>query len=309
MGTVAFPEMENFKYSCRLSTGCIAAGGSLGILIPPSTVFIIYGVITETSIAELFIAGIFPGLMVSGLFLALILFMCKRNPALGPRGGFFPWRERLAAIPGVWGMLVLFLLVMGGLYFGIFSPSEAGAIGAFGAFIVALSRRRVTKPMLIASLRETLRITCFVLTIMIGAMIFSTFLMIAGLPAAFSRWVVALPIPPFAIFVAILLLYLPLGCVMDAFAVIMLTVPIVFPIIVSLGIDPIFFGVLIVILTELAMLTPPVGMNVYVVQGVTKVPMEEVFRGILPFALVLIVGIAILVAFPQISLFLPSLMK
>jgi tripartite ATP-independent transporter DctM subunit len=309
MGTIAYPEMKRFNYSPRLSTGCIAAGGTLGILIPPSVIFIIYGVLTGTSIGKLFIAGIFPGLMLSGLFLILILMMCKRNPQLGPRGMSFPWRDRFTSLIGVWGMIALFLIVIGGLYIGIFTPSEAGAIGAFGAFLIALSKRRLTKSALIASLRDSLRITCMALTILIGAMIFSVFLVATDTPAKLAELIVRLPLPSYVILVMILALYIPLGMLMDALPMILLTLPLVFPVIESLGFDPIWFGVLLVIMCEMALISPPVGMNVYIVQGVTKAPLEEVFRGALPFLLVMIVGVAILVAFPQISLFLPGMMK
>jgi len=309
MGTIAYPEMKRFNYSPRLSTGCIAAGGTLGILIPPSVIFIIYGVLTGTSIGKLFIAGIFPGLMLSGLFLILILMMCKRNPQLGPRGMSFPWRDRFTSLIGVWGMIALFLIVIGGLYIGIFTPSEAGAIGAFGAFLIALSKRRLTKSALIASLRDSLRITCMALTILIGAMIFSVFLVATDTPAKLAELIVRLPLPSYVILVMILALYIPLGMLMDALPMILLTLPLVFPVIESLGFDPIWFGVLLVIMCEMALISPPVGMNVYIDQGVTKAPLEEVFRGALPFLLVMIVGVAILVAFPQISLFLPGMMK
>ena len=309
MGTIAFPEMERFNYDRRLSTGCIAAGGTLGILIPPSTIFIIYGVMTYTSIGELFIAGIFPGLMLSALFLGLIYVMCKRNPKLGPAGEPFPWKERFASLTGVWGMIALFLLVIGGLYIGIFAPSEAGAIGAIGAFIIALTRRRLTKSVFFTALRETAQITVFSLFVLVGAMIFSTFLTLTGLPGVLATWITSFDVPPFIILIFILIMYIPLGCVIDCLPMILLTMPIIFPIVTGLGFDPVWFGVLIVVVGELSLITPPVGINVYVVQGVTKVPLEDVFIGIMPFAIVFVIGIAILVAFPQISLFLPGLMR
>ncbi len=307
MGTIAYPEMMKFKYSPRLATGCIASGGTLGILIPPSVVFIIYGFLTAQPIGVLFIAGIFPGLLLSGLFLTLISLMVLRNPELGPRGQSFPWGERFKALTGVWGMLVIFVLVVGGLYLGIFAPSEAGAVGAFGALVVALSKRMGIRS-LSTALKDSLRLTCMVMTILIGAMIFGVFLTVSGFPSMLSAWITSLPLPPYAILILILLMYIPLGMVMDAMAMVLLTIPIIFPIITGLGFDPIWFGVLIVLVFEMALITPPVGMIVYVVQGVTKVPLEEVFRGNMPFLVAMIAALALLLAFPQISLWLPGTM-
>jgi len=310
MGTIAFPEMQRYHYSPRLAAGCIAAGGTLGILIPPSTIFIIYGIITETSIGDLFIAGIFPGLMLSSLFCLLIYFMCKRNPEMGPPSeASFTWKERFASLAGVWGMVVLFILVIVGLYVGIFAPSEAGAIGAFGALLIAAARRRLTKASVFSALAETVRVSCFSLFVLVGAMLFNTFLSMTGLPQMLSGWITSFPLPPFAILIIICAFYIPLGMVIDCLPMILLTMPFVFPIIEEFGFSPVWFGVLICVLGELSLITPPVGINIYVVQGVTKVPLEDVARGILPFALVFLVGIALLIAFPQISLFLPSTMK
>lgn len=307
MGTIAYPEMMRFKYSPRLATGCIASGGTLGILIPPSVVFIIYGFITAQPIGVLFIAGIFPGLLLSSLFLILISMMVLRNPKLGPRGEHFPWRERLSSLTGVWGMIVLFVIVIGGLYFGVFAPCEAGAVGAFGAFVICLSRR--TKiPLLIAALKDSLRLNCMIMTITIGAMIFGVFITVSGFSSMVTEWIIGLPVSPYIVLIFILLMYIPLGMVMDAMAMLLLTIPIISPIISGLGFDMIWFGVLIVLVFEMALITPPVGMIVYVVQGVTKVPLEEVFRGNLPFLIAMIAALALLVAFPEISLWLPGTM-
>ena len=308
MSSVAYPEMQRYNYSPRLATGTIAAGGALGILIPPSTIFIIFGIITETSIGDLFIAGFLPGLMLSGMFILLIFIMCKMNPELGPRGEVFTWKEKFTALIGVWGMLVLFVLVIGGLYVGVFSPSEAGTIGAFGAFVLALIKRTPVSALLTA-LRESAQITCYMLLILIGAAIFNTFVAVSGVPTALSNWVLGLPIPPMLIMICIFIMYVPLGMFIDTLGMILLTVPIFFPIVMEFGFDPVWFGVMVCVVAELGMITPPVAINVYVVQGVTKVPMEEVFRGIVPFAIVFVVGIALLIAFPQISLFLPYIVK
>ena len=309
MTTIAYPEMQKANYDPRLSTGCIAAGGTLGILIPPSTIFIVYGIITETSINELFIAGILPGFFISTLFCVLIFIMCKRNPKLGPPGEFFSWREKLSSLKGVCWMLGLFLLVIGGLYIGIFSPSEAGTVGAFGALVIALAKRGLTRVGFLTTLKETVQFTSFAFLILIGAMIFSNFLTLSGLPQALTTWITALPIPPFAILLVILAFYIPLGAIMEPLDTILLTIPIVFPIITKLGYDPVWFGVLIVIISELSLITPPVAMNLYVVQGITKIPLGDVSRGVIPFLIVLVIGLIILVAFPEISLFLPRTMK
>jgi len=309
MTVIAYPEMQKANYDPRLSTGCIAAGGTLGILIPPSTIFIVYGIITETSINELFIAGILPGLLISALFCGLIFVMCKRNPQLGPPGESFSWKEKLSCLKGVCWMLGLFILVIGGLYVGIFAPSEAGTIGAFGAFAMALAKKKLTKAAFLITLKETVQFTSFALFILIGAMIFSNFLTLSGLPEALTSWIATLPVSPFAILLMILALYIPLGAIMEPLDTILLTIPIVFPIIVKLGFDPVWFGVLIVIISELSLITPPVAMNLYVVQGITKVPLQVISRGILPFLLVLVFGLIILIVFPEISLFLPRTMK
>jgi tripartite ATP-independent transporter DctM subunit len=307
-GTIAFPEMEKYKYNRRLSTGCIAAGGSLSSLIPPSAPFIIYGVFTETNIGKLFIAGIFPGLLLAVLYLAVILVMCKRNTRLGPPGPSYPWREMLVSLRGVLGVVILFVLVIGGLFTGVFTPSEAGAMGAFGAFIIALVKRRLTISSLIAALRESIKTTCFIITIAIGAMIFAKFLAVGGFSAMFGDWITGIPLPADVIMIIILLMYIPLGMVIDVLAMILLTLPIVFPVVVSLGFDPIWFGIMLTLLGEMGLITPPVGMNAYVVQGVTKVPLEEVFRGIAPFFLIMLMCLILVYIFPQITLFLPGAM-
>jgi tripartite ATP-independent transporter DctM subunit len=308
MGSIAFPEMKRYHYSPRLATATIAAGGTLGILIPPSTIFVILGIITETNIGALLIAGILPGLLLSGLFILLIFGMCKRNPALGPRGEAFSWKEKFQSLAGVWGMVVLFVVVIGGLYVGVFSPCEAGCIGAFGAFILALIKR-ISLSAFLATLKDSAQITCYILFILIGASIFNIFLGIAGVPAALSNWIISLPVSPIGIVIAMLLLYIPFGMFLDTLGMILLTVPIFFPVIVQLGFDPIWFGVLICMMAELGMVTPPVAINVFVVQGVTKVPMEDIFRGVLPFIFVYLIAIGFIVAFPEISLFLPRTMK
>lgn len=308
MGTIAYPEMEKYKYDRRLSTGCITAGGALSCLIPPSIAFIIYGVLTEQSIAKLFIAGIFPGLLLSAMFLLLIVVMCRRNPQLGPPGPSYTLKEKLVSLRGVVGVLILFIVVMGGLFAGVFTPSEAGAMGAFGAFVIAVARGKLTKSSTVAAVRDALKISCFILTITIGAMVFSNFLAVGGFTGMFREWIEAIPLSRHLIMISILLIYIPLGMVMDTLAMILLTIPIVFPVVEAMGFDPIWFGVVVTLLAEMGLLTPPVGLNTYVVAGVTKVPVEDVFRGIAPFFVVMLLSLVILYVFPQISTFLPSVM-
>jgi tripartite ATP-independent transporter DctM subunit len=302
MGTVAYPEMKAFKYHPRLATGCIAAGGSLSCLIPPSAAFIVYGVLTETSIGKLFIAGILPGLLLAGLYMAVIHIMCKRNPTLGPPGPTYSLQKKLTSLKGIVGVLVLFVIVMGGLFIGVFTPSEAGAMGAFGAFVIMVLRGRLTIPTLVTALKDSITATCFVLTITIGAMVFSNFLALGGFSTLFREWVMAMPVSRHIILITILLIYIPLGLFMDGLAMLLLTIPIVFPIVKSFGFDPVWFGVILTLIVEMALITPPVGMNSYVVHGVTKVPLEEVFRGIFPFFLMMLACLALLYAFPQITL-------
>jgi tripartite ATP-independent transporter DctM subunit len=301
--------MEKFKYSHRLSTGCIVAGGTLSSLIPPSVPFIVYGVLTETSIAKLFIAGILPGLLLSALYLSVIIIMCKRNPQLGAAGPSYPWREMLASLKGVLGVLILFVLVMGGLFAGVFAPSEAGAIGAFGAFVIALAKRRLTISTLITSVRDALITSCFILTITTGAMIFSNFLTVAHFSEMFGGWIDALPISRHFIMIVILFIYIPLGMFMDALSMILLTLPIVFPVVMHLGFDPVWFGIMLTLMAEMGLTTPPVALNVYVVSGVTKVPLSEVFYGAIPFFSMMFLCMIFLYAFPQITLYLPGVMR
>jgi tripartite ATP-independent transporter DctM subunit len=309
MGSIAYPEMRRLKYDNRIATGCIVAGGGLSSLIPPSLAFIIYGFLTEESIARLFIAGLLPGLMLSFMFLLTIFIMCKRNPELGPPGPSFTWGQRFRALKGVLGMLVLFILVFGGLYIGVFTPSEAGAAGACGAFIITVASGRLKLAGLVGATKDTLKTACFILTMIIGANIFNSFLGTTGLSSGFSEWLTGLHLPRYLILSGILFVYLPLGMFLDIGAVILLTVPIFVPPLEALGFDPIFIGVLIAVVAEIGFMTPPVGLNAFVVHGVTQVPLARVFRGTLPFAIVMLMGLIILVIFPQIVLFLPNVMQ
>ena len=308
MGSIAYPEMHKLNYSRRLSTGCIVAGGGLSSLIPPSIAFILYGYITEESIAQLFMAGVLPGLMVSVMFLITIYVMCKRNPELGPPGGSSSWREKLISLKGIWSFVLLFLLVFGGLYFGVFTPTEAGAMGAFGAFTISLVMRRLTLANLTRATKDTVKTACFIMTMIIGANVFNSFLGLTGLTSGLSAFLANSDLPRYVILIGILILYLPLGMFLDIGAVILLTVPIFVPPLKALGFDPIWIGVLIMLIAEVGFMTPPVGLNAFIVHGVTKVPLSEVFRGVVPFVLVMLLGVVIILIFPQVALFLPNLM-
>jgi len=310
IGSFALPEMRKHKYDSRLALGSIAAGGTLGILIPPSMAFVLYGLITEQSIGKLFLAGILPGILLASLFIGTIYLLAKLNPLMGPAGGETSWREKLSAIKDLWGVLILFLVVMGGIYGGILTPTEAAAAGAFSAFLIALFRRKLTRQNLVVAFMNTLRVTGFVFVIIIGAVLFGYFMATSGVSTALADFIISLPFPPVLILISILVLYLILGCLMDAFAMVLITMPILYPLVLGLGFNPIWFGVLIVIMMEMGMITPPIGMNVFVIKGIARdVPMYAIFEGAFPFVIAMAVCVAIIIAFPQIALFLPNAMK
>jgi len=309
MGTVALPEMKRYKYDDELATGTIAAGGSLGILIPPSVIFIVYGILTEQSIGSLFIAGIVPGLLLSFLFVAAIYVWVKMKPETAPRGPKTTLKEKLVSLAGVGDTLILFILVMGGLFAGFFTPTEAGAVGAGGAILLGFIRRRLTWKVFIQAAIESTRISCMVLVIVAGATMFGHFLAITRIPFALATWVSELAMPHWAIMAFIIFLYLIGGAFVDALALILLTIPIFYPVVTSMGYDPIWFGVIIVLVTQMGVITPPVGVNVYIVNGIAKdVPLMTIFRGAVPFLIAIILCSLIMIPFPQIALFLPKLM-
>jgi tripartite ATP-independent transporter DctM subunit len=310
MATVTLPEMKRYGYDMGLATGTVAAAGSLGILIPPSVIFIVYGILTEQSIGKLFAAGIFPGILLSVLFLVVIYVRVSRNPSLAPPGPKTSMRKKIKSFIGVIETIILFGMVMGGIFFGIFTPTEAAAVGAFFTLILAIVRRQLTWDGFLKSIASTTRISCMVMVIVAGATVFGHFMAVTRVPFEISAWVANLPLPNFAIMIVIILIYLIGGCFMDAFAMIMLTIPIFFPVAETLGYDPIWFGVVIVLISEMGVITPPVGINVYVVYGVAKdVPLEVIFRGVLPMLLALLVCNLIILLFPQIALYLPGLMR
>lgn len=310
MVAVSLPEMRERNYWPGLAVGSLAAGGTLGILIPPSAAFVLYGIITEQSIGKLFIAGIIPGILLTVLFWVSIYIMCKRNPALGPTGPKYSWRERLISLKDFWAVAVLFGVVMGGIYAGVFTPTEAAGIGVFAAFLIALIRGRISKANLSTSLLNSLRATGMVFVMIVGAMLFNSFLTISGITRGLAEFVTSLPFPPTLIMVTILFMYLILGCVMDAWAMLLIVVPIMFPIIISLGFDPIWFGVISVIMMEMGLITPPVGMNIFIMAGMARdIPITTMFKGITPFIIALAACVSLLLAFPQIALFLPNVLR
>jgi len=310
MAAATLPEMKRYNYKPGLATGVVAAGGSLGILIPPSVIFIVYGVMTEQSIGKLFVSGLLPGLLLTLLFTLTIVIWVHFKPDLAPRGPRATFKQRLASLSGLMETLILFALVMGGLFVGFFTPTEAGAIGAFGTLMLAVIRRNLSWNGFVTSLFETTRISCMILVIVAGATIFGHFLAITRIPFDIATWISGFELPSYAIMFLIILVYLLGGCFIDSLALIMLTVPIFYPVVIHLGYDPLWFGVVIVLVTQIGVITPPVGINVYVVSGVARdVPLHVIFKGVIPMLIALIVATLLLIPFPQIALFLPGLMK
>ena len=309
MSKVAMPPMRRYGYSDRLASASIAAGGTLGILIPPSVVLVIYGILTEQSIGKLFIAGILPGLLGILLYLLAVRFTVWRDPASGPAGERAGAARRLNSLRNSWATLALFLVVIGGIYGGVFTPTEAAGVGAGGALLIALIRRRMTLADLATCLVEAVETSVSLFAILIGALLFSNFVNRAGLPDGLLGLVTGFDLTPMGVIVAILLVYLLLGCVFESLSMMLLTVPIFYPLVESLGFDLIWFGIIVVVVTEISLITPPVGLNVFVLRGVLgDVTTATIFRGVTPFWIADILRLAILVGIPAISLFLPSLM-
>jgi tripartite ATP-independent transporter DctM subunit len=310
MGTVALPEMKRFNYHSRLATGSVAAGGTLGFLIPPSIGFIVYGMLTEQSIGKLLVAGVIPGFLLAGAFIFIVIAMVKLNPQLAPA---IPepvsWGERFSSLLSIWEPLVVFFLVMGGIYGGFFTPTEAGAVGATVLFLVAIVKRKLTRKNLVEALQESVRISVMVLFLVAGANVFSYFLALSTIPMQVSQWAGGLPVSPYLIHTVIIIIYLFLGCFLDAISMMVLTMPVIYPIMLTLGFDPIWFGVIAVLMMEAGLITPPMGLNIFTVAGVAKgVPVEMIFRGVAPFLLAIFAVAALITAFPSIALMLPGMM-
>jgi len=307
--TVAYPEMRRFNYPQSFATGVIAAGGTLGAMLPPSTVLAVYGIITEQDIGKLFIAGILPGALAATMYITTVAIIGAVRPGFLPSGPRTPWRERLSALRDIWATLLLFCFVIGGLYGGLFTPTEAGGMGAGGAFIIGVLRGRLNRQDIRRSLLQATRTAAAVFTVLIGALLFGYFLTVTQTPQKVTAFLTGLGIGSYGVLGLIMLMYLVLGCLMDALAMVILTVPIIFPVIKELGFDPIWFGVIIVMTVELGLIHPPVGMIVFVIKSVIQdVTFATIFRGVLPFIITDLLRLIILIAFPIIALFLPSRM-
>jgi C4-dicarboxylate transporter DctM subunit len=307
--TVAYPEMRRFGYPQSFSTGVIAAGGTLGAMLPPSTVLAVYAILTQQDIGKLFMAGVLPGLLAMLMYVLTIALIVRVRPRFLPAGAVKPWRERAGAMRLIWAPLVLFVFVIGGLYGGFFTPTEAGGVGASGAFLLGVLRKKLNRANTREALLQATRTAAAVFTVLIGALLFGYFLTITQTPQKLTEFLVGLGVGRYGVLALIMLMYLVLGCLMDALAMIILTVPIIFPVVTALGFDPIWFGVIIVMTVELGLIHPPVGMNVFVIKSVVKdVSFTTIFKGVLPFVATDIVRLIILIAFPIIALWLPQRM-
>jgi C4-dicarboxylate transporter, DctM subunit len=310
MAKVAYPSMKRFGYSDQLAAGAIAAGGTLGIMIPPSTIMVIYGVFTETNIGKLFAAGVVPGILGATLLCLGVTYTTWRDRASGPPGQRTGWRERALALKDVWAVAALFLFVMGGIYGGLFTATEGAGMGAFGAMVFAVTRRALTWSMLYAALLESARTTAMLFMILIGALMFADFINITTMPSDLKALVTRFDVHPLMVVAAICAIYVVLGTAMEELSMILLTIPVFFPVIVHLGFDPVWFGILIVCVVEIGLISPPVGMNLFVLKTLLPdVTTGTVFQGVIPFMVADVVRLAILIAFPALALWLPSLMR
>lgn len=305
MGTIVMPEMRRYDYDSRLATGALAASGTLGILIPPSLIFIFYGVMTETSIGALFIAGIVPGVITALMFSTIIFVRCVLNPELGPKGPKVSWLERVASIGRLGPVAGLFVLIVGGIYAGIFTPTEAAGVGCAGVLVTALLQRKLSLKAIAAALRSTTLISAMIFAIIVGGYVLARFLAVTGLTEALVGLIIAAELGRIGFLLLLVLLYFVLGAMLDVFGMLVLTIPFVLPVVVQLGIDPIWFGVFVVIMAELALVTPPIGANVFIMRRVApEVPMEDIFRGVFPFVIGELVILGLLILFPDLALWL-----
>ena len=310
MSKVAYPPMKKLGYADYLSTGVIAAGGTLGIMIPPSTIMVIYGIVTETHIGKLFAAGVLPGLVCAGLLMLGVSWIVVRDPAAGPAGTRATAAERWAALRGIWGVVLLVVVVLGGIYGGFFTATEGAGIGAFGAFLFALFRRTLTLVVLRDVLIESARTTAMLFTILIAAQIFSSFVNYTTMPMDLKQWILQQGFSPLMVVAAMMVIYVVLGTIMEELSMVLLTIPVFFPIVTGLGFDPVWFGVLIVLVVQVGLISPPVGMNMFVMNALLKdVPLMAIFRGSAIFCVPLVVGLVLVLFFPQLALWLPSFMK
>jgi tripartite ATP-independent transporter DctM subunit len=308
MGQMAYPEMKRYNYDARLSVGTIAAGGTMGILIPPSIGLIVIGILTELSIGKLFIAGIIPGILEALFYLFTIYILCRTKPELGPALPKTTVSQKFFSLKLTWPVVLLFLLVIGGIYGGIFTPTEAGGIGAFGAFVVALARRKFNGADIVSCLHEGARTTAMMVALLIGAFIFNQFLALTRIPFVTSELIVSLGLGKYAVLFLVLVVYILLGMLFDIFSILVLTIPIIFPMIVTLGFDPIWYAVLMVRVVEIGLITPPFGINLFGLAGIVDVPISTMYRGVMPFLIADLFHVALLIAVPSIVTFLPNLM-
>jgi tripartite ATP-independent transporter DctM subunit len=308
MGKVALPQMRKYKYDDAMASGCIASAGTMGILIPPSMGFILYGLLTEQSIGKLFMAGFLPGLLLTLLMIIAIMIVTIIRPEAGPAGPRSTFREKVTSLKRIWHVMLLFLLVLGGIYGGIFTPTEAGAIGAFGALAIVVFTGQLSGRILKEILKEATTTSAMIFLVIIGAFIFMRFLGVSKLPFALVKIIEHLQVSKYVIFAGIILLYILLGMFLEIYSAVTFTIPIIYPVIVGLGFDPIWFGVIVVLVIEMGLVTPPVGMNVFILNGMTGIPLETIFRGIVPFFVAMVVCVLLIAFFPEIALFLPRTM-
>ncbi len=310
MSKVAYPSMKKLGYSDSLSTGVMAAGGTLGIMIPPSTIMVIYGIITETPIGKLFAAGVIPGVLTAGLMMCGIVWMTSRDPSHAPAGERTSWPDRWKALRGIWGVALLVVVVLGGIYGGFFTATEGAGFGAAGAFLFALARGRLTVKSTYEVLVESARTTAMLFTLLIAATIFANFVNFTTMPGDLKEWITHQGLSPVMIVVAMMLIYIVLGTVMEELTMVLLTIPLFFPIVQGLGFDPVWFGVLIVMIVQIGLISPPVGMNLFVINSLLPhVGLGNIFKGCWPFVAIMVGVLGLLIAFPQISLWLPGMMK
>jgi hypothetical protein len=310
MAKVAYPPMKKLGYADYLSTGVIAAGGTLGIMIPPSTILVIYGIVTETHIGKLFAAGVIPGLLCAALLMGAVAWITWRDPTAGPAGERTSWPDRLKAVRDIWGVALLVVVVLGGIYGGVFTATEGAGIGAMGAFLFALARRALTVKVLLDVLVESARTTAMLFTILIAAMLFSGFINFTTMPGDLKDWILHQGLSPLMVVGAMMLIYVLLGTIMEELSMVLLTIPVFFPIVTGLGFDPVWFGVLIVLVVQIGLISPPVGMNLFVLNALLKdVGLKQIFRGVWLFVLALVVALVLVLEFQPLSLWLPGFMK
>jgi len=305
----ALPEMRKYNYDDGLSTATISCSASMDILIPPSIAFVMYGILTEQSIGKLYIAGIIPGVIQALFYMTTIYIVCRMNPKMGPAGPKTNLKEKIFSLKNAWATVSLFIAVMGGIYLGVFTPTEAGAVGAFGSIVIAAIGRQLTVKRLVNSFKETVVMTGMILLMLVGTFMFMHFMALSRLPFAMSNFVVGLQLPSIVVMIAIILMYLVLGGPLPELPLVMLTIPIIYPLVVALGFDPIWYGVIIVRMIAIGSISPPVGNNIFLISGLSGVPLSTVYRGVIPFLIADVINVAFLVAFPELSLFLVRMMK